>query len=83
MNLFVRNLDYNMSDEDLREVFEKIGDVISARVIMDRQTGRSRGFGFVEMASREDGIKAIDELNGKEVNGRAIAVDKAKENSRR
>ncbi len=72
-----------MTDKDLKELFDDIGEVVSARVIFDRQTGRSRGFGFVEMGSQEDGQKAIEELNGKDVMGRAIAVDKAKENTRR
>lgn len=83
MKLFVRNLSYDMTDEDLRSMFDKIGEVMSAKVVTDRYTGKSRGFGFVEMTNREDAEKAITELTGKEVSGRAIVVDKARDNSRR
>ncbi len=83
MNLFVRNLAYSVTEEKLREEFESIGAVESARVILDRDTGRSRGFGFVQFANQEDGQKAISELDGKEIDGRAISVQEANENKGR
>jgi cold-inducible RNA-binding protein len=62
--LYVGNLSYNMTEDDLRETFGKLGEVLSAKIIMDNETGRSKGFGFVEMANDEDGDKAITSLNG-------------------
>ena len=70
MNIFVSNLSYSVNDSGLKELFEEYGEVSSAKVIMDRETGRSRGFGFVEMPSDEEGQKAIDELNQAEFNGK-------------
>lgn len=67
-----------MNDEDLRQVFEEFGDVNSAKIIMDKETGRSRGFGFVEMANDEDGKEAIAALNGADFNGMNIIVNEAK-----
>ena len=78
MNIYVSNLSFNVQDEDLREFFTPYGDVSSAKVIMDKFTNRSRGFGFVEMPDDSAAQKAIDELNGKEVNGRSIAVNQAR-----
>ncbi len=78
MKLYVGNLSFQTSSYDLEELFGGIGTVESASVIEDRETGRSRGFGFVEMASKEDGTKAIEEFNGKEVNGRTLKVNEAK-----
>ena len=72
MKLYVGNLSFNTSNQDLNELFGTIGTVESSNIIEDRETGRSRGFGFVEMASAEDGQKAIAELNGKEVDGREL-----------
>lgn len=78
MNLFVANLDFDMDDNDLRSVFEPYGDVQSAKVIMHRDTGRSRGFGFVEMED-DNARDAIDALNEHEVNGRALVIKEAEE----
>lgn len=78
MKLYVGNLSFNTTNQDLNELFGTIGAVESSNVIEDRETGRSRGFGFVEMASQADGEKAISELNGKEVDGRALKVNEAK-----
>jgi cold-inducible RNA-binding protein len=76
-NLFVGSLPYAVDDAQLEELFAAVGSVASAKVITDRETGRSKGFGFVEMATDEDAKKAIAELDGKEVSGRAIAVKEA------
>lgn len=78
MKLYVGNLSFNTSNQDLTELFSEIGTVESANVIEDRETGRSRGFGFVEMASKEEGENAIAQLNGKEVDGRELKVNEAK-----
>ena len=78
MKLYVGNLSFQTSGQELEELFAGIGAVESATVVEDRETGRSRGFGFVEMASQEDGEKAIAELNGQEVSGREIKVNEAK-----
>lgn len=78
MKIYVGNLSFNTTNQDLSDVFAEVGTVTSANVIEDRETGRSRGFGFVEMASKEDGEKAIAELNGKEVDGRQLKVNEAK-----
>lgn len=78
MKLYVGNLSFNTSNTDLQELFASIGTVESASVVEDRDTGRSRGFGFVEMSSKEEGERAISELNGKEVDGRELKVNEAK-----
>lgn len=78
MNIYVSNLSYNVTDADLKELFEEYGEISSAKVIMDRETGRSRGFGFVEMPSDAEGQKAIDELNQVEFDGKVINVNVAK-----
>ncbi|HEY8515203.1 MAG TPA: RNA-binding protein [Candidatus Binatia bacterium] len=78
MRLFVGNLPYNVSSEDLEKAFAQAGTVTSARVITDRETGQSRGFGFVEMGSAADGQKAINMWNGQELNGRALTVNEAR-----
>jgi RNA recognition motif-containing protein len=78
MKLYVGNLSFQTSSYELEELFATVGTVESASVVEDRETGRSRGFGFVEMASKEEGEKAIEEFNGKEVNGREIKVNEAK-----
>src|SRR5215207_8055583 len=78
MKLYVGNLPFSTSNQDLNDMFGAIGSVESCNVIEDRETGRSRGFGFVEMANKEDGERAISELNGKEVNGRELKVNEAK-----
>ena len=77
-NLFVGSLPYSTTDDELKAHFEQAGTVVSARVITERETGRSKGFGFVEMGSDEDAKKAIDELNGKELSGRALVVNEAR-----
>lgn len=74
MNLYVANLSWNISEEDLKNVFEPYGAVTSVKIVTDRETGRSRGFGFVEMAEAEAGQKAIDQLNETELQGRKIVV---------
>jgi len=79
MNIFVGSLPYQLKEEDLRELFEAYGEVSSAKLIIDRETGRSKGFGFVEMSDDESAQKAIDGLNGIEVSGRSIAVSQAEE----
>ena len=78
MRLFVGNLPYNVTSDDLQRAFGEAGTVTSARVISDRETGQSRGFGFVEMASAADGQKAITMWNGQELNGRALTVNEAR-----
>lgn len=77
-NLFVGSLAYATTDDTLKAHFEQIGEVVSARVITDRDSGRSKGFGFVEMANDADNQKAIDQLDGKELDGRAISVGLAR-----
>ena len=76
--LFVGSLSYNTTDASLEEFFASAGNVVSAKVIVDRDTNRSKGFGFVEMASEEEAQAAIAQLNGKELDGRAIAVNEAR-----
>ncbi len=78
MKLYVGNISFNISEQDLEDYFGEIGTVESANVITDRDTGRSRGFGFVEMSSQEEGQKAISELDGKELDGRELKVNEAK-----
>ncbi len=77
-NIFVGNLDFNTSEEELRQLFEVHGQVDRVSIMTDRDTGRSRGFGFVEMASAEDGEKAIAALNGSQVGGRTLNVNEAR-----
>ena len=78
MNLYVGNLSYEMSEENLRTEFAEYGEVQSAKIITDKFTGRSRGFGFVEMNSDDEGKKAMEELNGKDVEGRELVVNEAR-----
>lgn len=77
-NLFIGSLAYATTDDSLKAFFEPIGEVTSARVVMDRESGRSKGFGFVEFADEANNQKAIDELNGKELDGRPINVSLAR-----
>jgi len=79
MNMYVSNLGFHVSESDLRKLFEAFGEVSSAKVINDRETGRSRGFGFVEMKSDSEANKAMAALNNKEIEGRAISVTIARE----
>jgi RNA recognition motif-containing protein len=78
MKLYVGNLSFQTSSDDLQQLFAQAGTVESASVVEDRDTGRSRGFGFVEMSSKEEGAAAIEQFNGKEVNGRNLTVNEAK-----
>lgn len=78
MNLFVGNLPYNMNDQRLAEVFAQAGTVVSAKVISDKYSGRSRGFGFVEMANAEEGKKAIEMFHNQQVDGRPLVVNEAR-----
>jgi len=78
MKLYVGNLSFNTTNFDLEEMFGAIGTVESANVVEDRDTGRSRGFGFVEMSSKEEGERAIEEFNGKDLDGRSLTVNEAK-----
>ncbi|MBX9678587.1 MAG: RNA-binding protein, partial [Gemmataceae bacterium] len=76
--LYVGNLPYSVADADLEEMFAAFGSVRSAQVIMDRDTGRSKGFGFVEMDADDGAAQAISALNGKEIDGRALTVNEAR-----
>jgi len=78
MKLYVGNLSFNTSTQELNELFATVGTVESSNIIEDRETGRSRGFGFVEMSSKEEGKSAIEQLNGKEIDGRELKVNEAK-----
>jgi len=82
-NIFVGNLDFNTSEEELRHLFEPYGQVDRVSILTDRETGRSRGFGFVEMASAEDGEKAIAALNGSQLGGRTLNVNEARPKAER
>ena len=79
MNIYVGNLDYETTNQSLHDLFAEFGNVVNANVITDRDSGRSKGFGFVEMSEKSEGIKAISKLNGKEVNGREIKVNEAQQ----
>lgn len=85
MNIFVANLNYGTTSDSLRELFETVGEVSSAKVILDKYTGKSRGFGFVEMDNDDEAQRAIDSLNDKEFENNVIVVKKArpKEDNRR
>ncbi|MFK7911130.1 MAG: RNA recognition motif domain-containing protein [Akkermansiaceae bacterium] len=78
MNIYVGNLSWGLSDSDLEQIFAEHGAVSSAKIIQDRETGRSRGFGFVEMANDDEGRKAIEALNGFEVDSRSLTVNEAR-----
>jgi len=77
-NLYVGNLSFDVDQKELEELFTSFGEVVSADLIMDRQTGRPRGFGFVEMGQEEDAKKAIEALDGKDLKGRDLTVNVAK-----
>ena len=77
-NLFVGNLNFRTTEVELRSLFEQFGELRRVQIITDRETGRARGFGFVEMEHDDDASKAIAELNGKELGGRALLVDQAR-----
>ena len=78
MNLYVGNLNYDMTEDELRNAFAEHGEVQTAKIITDKFTGRSRGFGFVEMASQEAGSAAMENLNGKDIGGRQLVVNEAR-----
>jgi RNA recognition motif-containing protein len=78
MNIYVGNLSYSMTEDELRALFTEFGSVDSAKLIMDRDSGQSKGFGFVEMSDNSGGQQAIEGLNGRDINGRALTVNKAK-----
>lgn len=78
MNIYVGNLSYDMTDSELREAFAAFGEVTSAKVISDRDTGRSKGFGFVEMSDNSEAEAAINALNGNEIGGRPLRVSEAR-----
>lgn len=75
MNIYIGNLNYNVEEDELRNIFSEYGEVVSVKIITDRETGRPKGFAFVEMADDEAGKRAISQLNGKEVLGRNIKVN--------
>ncbi|HEX7963218.1 MAG TPA: RNA-binding protein [Candidatus Saccharimonadales bacterium] len=81
--LFVGSLSYSVNDDQLSEAFAPFGTVVSAKVIMDRDTGRSKGFGFVEMSTDEEAQAAIKGVDGKEIGGRAVAVSEARPQEKR
>jgi RNA recognition motif-containing protein len=78
INIYVGNLSFDTVENELRELFEAYGAVDSVKIISDQFTGRSRGFGFVEMATRDEGMKALQELDSKELGGRTLKVNEAK-----
>ena len=77
MNIYVGNISYNSSEEDLGNLFSEYGVVNSVKIVINKHTGRSKGFGFVEMANNEEGSKAVESLDGYDLNGRNLRVDKA------
>ena len=78
MNIYVGNLNYGVKEEELSQIFGEFGEVTSVKIITDKYSGRSKGFGFIEMAVDEEGQKAIDGLNGTDVKGRDIKVNEAR-----
>ena len=78
MNIFTGNLSYDLTESAMRELFEEFGEVTSAKIITDRDTGRSKGFGFVEMSDKTAAVEAIEQLNGKDMGGRALVVNEAR-----
>jgi len=83
MNIYVGNLSYGMTEDELRDAFSEYGDVSSVKILSDRETGRSRGFGFVEMPNQSEGEAAVAQLNGKELGGRTLRVNEARPRERR
>ena len=78
MNIYVGNLSYQSTEDELRDLFAEFGDVVSAKLIVDKFTGQSKGFGFVEMSNNSEAQKAMDELNGRDMNGRNVTVNQAR-----
>ncbi len=83
IKIYAGNLPLQMTEEALKELFSEAGEVLSAKIITDRATGQSRGFGFIEMATKAEGQKAISMLNGREVEGRSLRVNEARPQERR
>ncbi len=83
MKLYVGNLPHATTEQELTDIFTTYGIVESTKIILDRDTGRSRGFGFIEMSSKKEAQKAIEELNGKEIGGRTIIVNEARQKEKR
>ncbi len=83
MNIYVSNLSFQTTEEDLKSMFGKFGTVTSAKIIMDRETNRSRGFAFIEMPSESEANEAIQKLNNKEIGGRALSVSVAREKEKK
>jgi RNA recognition motif-containing protein len=81
MNIYVGNLSYEVTEDDLKQAFEAFGQVETVKIIKDRWSGQPRGFGFVEMPEREEAYSAINGLNGKDLKGRSVKVDKARSRS--
>ena len=79
MNIYIGNLHYNVNEEEIKEIFKEYGEVMSVTIITDKYTGRSKGFGFIEMLNDGEANKAIDNLNGTEIRGRKVIVNQAKE----
>jgi RNA recognition motif-containing protein len=79
MNIYVGNLHFNVSEDELRKAFEEYGEVASVKIIADKYSGRSKGFGFVEMLNDKEAKEAIDNLNGTEIKGRSVNVNQARE----
>ncbi len=78
MNIYVGNLPFSTNEDDLRQIFEAFGEVSSAKIITDRLSGKSRGFGFVEMPNDDEARAALDQLNGSDMDGRALTVSEAR-----
>lgn len=78
MNIYVGNLSYETTEDDLRQAFKEYGEVSSVNIIKDKYSGKSRGFAFVEMASNEEALEAVTNLNGKELNGRTLNINQAR-----
>ncbi|KEA43717.1 RNA recognition motif domain-containing protein [Campylobacter hyointestinalis] len=78
MNIYVGNLSYRMSEAELREAFSEFGEVTRAKIVKDKETNRSKGFGFVEMSTDAEAKKAIEAMNGKDIGGRALRVNEAR-----
>ena len=83
MNIYVGNLSYGISEDELRQAFSAFGEVSSVKILMDRETGRSRGFGFVEMPDQSEAEAAVAQLNGKDVGGRALRINEARPREQR
>ncbi len=83
MNIYVGNLPYSLSESELRDAFAEFGDVSSVNILIDRETGRARGFGFVEMPNQAEAEAAVGNLNGKDLGGRALRVNEARPRERR